>query len=286
MKIAIKNPEHYYSLIKDAKEKWGRLQNNAYFLTDFLEMQIRQGRLSALILDDALLFFLDHGACEQLYFQASMTAAPAELAGEFQKPVVASLIGTVPPDTLSVSGPADRLPEDSIPQKLRPACHLLDGYGLKQADCYYHMTAAALSLSPISALSGFHFEPACKEQIPEILKLLNSAFSPLTSDLPDTEELIRLIQKKEAFSLTGEDGLLCGYCQYEAQGSKRMLRHLVVAPEYRSRHLGNYILQCLSEAFPDSPSFLWVREDNAGAVKLYQKCGYRFDGRIMINYIS
>ena len=288
MRIKIESPEQYYSMVNDAKKNWGRLQNNAYFLPECLETQIEQGRLSALFLNDALFFFLDCGSYEQLYFHASKNIVSdtptTDHMSEIQKPVVADLIGIVSPDCLAVSGTEDHFPAENIPSKLQPNCILLEKYRMKRMDCYYHMSAAAICKPVVSAPSGFFFSPAVSEQIPEILALLNASFSPIASDLPDAEELASLIRHGESFSLADASGTLCGYCQYEAQGSQRMLRHLVIASKYRGHHLSDYILQNLSERFPKNPSFLWVKEDNAAASRLYHTWGYRFDGRILIHY--
>lgn len=293
VRIKIESTEQYYSMIDAAKKRWGRLWHNAYFLADFLNEQITKGRLSALLYENALLFFVDKDQFSQLYFytQAQPLICKEQhrneetvLLKELKKPLVGSLIGVIPPQDLPAPKDAGCFPDDKIPAKLRPGCNILSELGLKRIDCYYHMSADSIDWQGAYDFMDFSFSTATTDQIPEIKRLLNAVFPLLTSDLPEEEELVRLIQKQESYSLLDSSGQLCGYCQFEAQGSKHMLRHLVIAPQYQGCHLAGCILKYLSNAFPNQPSFLWVREDNAAAAGLYRKCGYGFDGRILINY--
>lgn len=302
MKQKIETSEQYYSLVKDVQASAGKLFHNAYFLPEFLEGQIRQGLVSCFPLKDALLIFFEYKDYRKVYFHASAKAI-SELADtgscqspdektcaaiwslpEDKKPLLSSLIGTVSPDTLSIPGQAGFFPPENIPPRLKPSISFLENLGMCRADCYYHMSANSLHKPVACDFSGFSIAAAEEEQIPSILPLLFRSFPPLTSDLPEEQELRSLVRRGEAFLLRDASGAIRGYCQYEAQGNKRMLRHLVITPEYRGRHLSDAFLQYFSRHFPENPSFLWVKEDNAAASSLYHSWGYHFDGRILINY--
>ncbi len=85
-----------------------------------------------------------------------------------------------------------------------------------------------------------------------------------------------------------EDGVVCGYAQIaktysqEAGGKVIWIEEIYLLPEHRGKGFGGMFFALLESEFPDTARFrLEVEDDNAGAVRLYERTGYR-----MIPYLN
>ena len=79
-----------------------------------------------------------------------------------------------------------------------------------------------------------------------------------------------------------EDGVVCGYAQIaktysqEAGGKVIWVEELYLLPEHRSKGFGSMFFAFLEKEFPDVVRFrLEVEEENEGAVRLYERMGYK-----------
>ena len=77
--------------------------------------------------------------------------------------------------------------------------------------------------------------------------------------------------------------MTAGYAQIartysqEAGGPVVWIEELYVKPGYRGRGIGNAFFDLLEKTYPDAARFrLEVEEENEGAVRLYERRGYRF----------
>lgn len=69
------------------------------------------------------------------------------------------------------------------------------------------------------------------------------------------------------------DGTLAGYYSLSPSEEKSELDSLFVLPEFQNRGIGTAILQkCREDA---SPLFLYVFRKNTGAIRLYERMGFR-----------
>lgn len=304
----IQNKEQFNALLAEAKKKWGKMQHNAYFLPDFMDAPILQGRLYYLLLPEVLLFSLRQELHSQLYFYApavlsqtlSLTGSDSAANDGFSLfssidlppedaflPTVASLIGVVAPSVPDISTEALHFPSEQLPARLAGCSRLLTAMGLHRADCYYHMTARTFR-SPLQVSDAFAVSTAQPKHIPQLLSLLHKSFSAITSDLPDAAQLMERIAAGEALIVcgTGSDDVVCGYAQLETQGNKYFLRHLVIEPSCRGRQLSKLLFSFIAERIGSASCILWVREDNLAAYRLYAGCGFQFDGKLLINYTN
>ena len=103
---------------------------------------------------------------------------------------------------------------------------------------------------------------------PEVLRILNRCYPPLTSCLPSPE------------ALEAEDVLLMpgATLHYRRQGNTTEMRHLAVLPEARGRGLARALIAAYLEREGNQLSRVWVGTDNVTALHLYESFGYRLDG--------
>lgn len=80
------------------------------------------------------------------------------------------------------------------------------------------------------------------------------------------------------FSLVGESGELLGFGQYYLRAGRCHLARLAVAPDHRGRGLGARLVRELGavgcERLAVDDCGLFVMEDNAPAVRLYERLGF------------
>ena len=70
------------------------------------------------------------------------------------------------------------------------------------------------------------------------------------------------------------EGRLAGFFFLEKTDGKTELDNLFLLPEFRGQGIGTAILKkCIAEA--ENPLFLYVFRENTGAVRLYERLGFR-----------
>ena len=122
----------------------------------------------------------------------------------------------------------------------------------------------------------------CKEEEAEtILGMMEDAFEPYTSALPDLETLRKDLAGCRVIAAREGETLL-GFLRFGREKKVSALRQLVIAPEGRGRGLGEGLMRdCIALERAEVSKFqLWVREDNLPAIRLYEKLGFLPDGRI------
>ncbi|MEG2915304.1 MAG: GNAT family N-acetyltransferase [Oscillospiraceae bacterium] len=70
------------------------------------------------------------------------------------------------------------------------------------------------------------------------------------------------------------DGKKVGYLYFHEDGSKFELDDLYIIPEYRNKGIGSEILEGLIKK-ADKTIFLYVFSRNTGAIRLYEKFGFK-----------
>ncbi len=114
-----------------------------------------------------------------------------------------------------------------------------------------------------------------------IQMLLAESFEPYTSELPDAETLAADLWEKRVIAVR-KDGKLLGFLRFGREKKISVLRQIAVLPAARGRGIGDGLLRdWLALERENIAKFqLWVREDNPPALRMYEKLGFRQDGRI------
>lgn len=119
------------------------------------------------------------------------------------------------------------------------------------------------------------------EEAEEILGMMEQAFEPYTSALPDLETLKKDLAENRVIAVR-EDEKLIGFLRFGREKKVSVLWQIVVSPEGRGKGIGNSLVRdwIFLEREEVAKFQLWVREDNPPALKMYEKLGFLPDGRI------
>ena len=122
----------------------------------------------------------------------------------------------------------------------------------------------------------------CKEEEAEtIFGMMQDAFEPYTSSLPDLETLRKDLAEHRVIAAREGETLL-GFLRFGREKKVSVLWQIVVAPQGRGKGIGEGLVRdwIALERAEVAKFQLWVREDNPPAMKLYEKLGFLPDGRI------
>lgn len=122
----------------------------------------------------------------------------------------------------------------------------------------------------------------CKEEEAEtILQMMEDAFEPYTSALPDLETLRKDLAEHRVIAAREGETIL-GFLRFGREKRVSVLWQIVVAPQGRGKGIGEGLVRdwIALERAEVAKFQLWVREDNPPAMKLYEKLGFLPDGRI------
>lgn len=119
------------------------------------------------------------------------------------------------------------------------------------------------------------------EEAELILCMMQEAFEPYTSALPDPKTLQQDISENRVIAFRREEKLM-GFLRFGREKKVSVLWQIVVAPEGRGKGIGaSLVKDWIALEREDALKFqLWVREDNPPACKMYEALGFLPDGRI------
>lgn len=119
------------------------------------------------------------------------------------------------------------------------------------------------------------------EEAEVILTMMQDAFEPYTSALPDLDILKTDLAENRVIAVREDENLL-GFLRFGREKKVSVLWQIVVSPEGRGKGIGNSLVRdWISLEREDVAKFqLWVREDNPPALKMYEALGFLPDGRI------
>ena len=119
------------------------------------------------------------------------------------------------------------------------------------------------------------------EEAEMILSMMEDAFEPYTSALPDMDTLKADISEHRVIAVREDENLL-GFLRFGREKKVSVLWQIVVAPAGRGKGIGTALVKdWISLERADAAKFqLWVREDNPPALKMYEALGFLPDGRI------
>ena len=127
--------------------------------------------------------------------------------------------------------------------------------------------------APVAPLEigGFHFAHADESLANEALVLMADVFDPVCSALPTRMEPASVLCALDAA------GHMAGVLHFSRDSG--VLNHLAVSPAYRRRGVARWLMERWLALPVGVRRSLWVREDNAPAIALYESLGFRRDGR-------
>ena len=124
-------------------------------------------------------------------------------------------------------------------------------------------------------------DAAKREADPEaVLDLFNASFDRCTGCIPSLPELQKASSEGRLIT-EAQSGGLCGALLYEEAGNVSSLSNLAVAQNMRGRGFGDWLMglwTARSGKAGKAVLRLWVSDENAAAIKLYQKHGFKPDG--------
>lgn len=119
------------------------------------------------------------------------------------------------------------------------------------------------------------------EDTEKVLEAMHTAFEPYTSALPMKEELLEDLRQNRVIAAE-ENGELLGFLRFGREKKVSVLWQIVVTPAGRGKGIGeNLVRDWIALEREEVSKFqLWVREDNAAALRMYEKSAFLPDGRI------
>ena len=244
------------ALIGDITTRQAERQRSNFFLTlDELRRLAETDTVSAQAFDGGLYIFCRRGNCEDMYYWLEKGTAPVA-------PVRRDL-----PLVLTLTQLAAK---ESSPTQAE-----WEAAGLAQ-----YLTRMRLVLPQknmqIDSERALTFAKA--DQLDALHALMADSFEPLTSAIPSKNELLAYILAQRVL-VRMEDGRFLGFIHFEPQGSTCMIWHVAAAE--RGRGVGTELMRDLTYHQQSAARVLiWVRDDNAAALRLYEKSGFTPDGRI------
>ncbi len=113
-------------------------------------------------------------------------------------------------------------------------------------------------------------------------RLYMQSFDLATDNPPVGRALQAAIADGQVWLLQHEDGDVCGAAVCEESGRSAWIRHLAVRANARGKGLGKRLMLGLLAGLPEgAEKRLWVKMDNAPAIKLYSNLGFLQDRRLM-----
>ena len=219
------------------------------------EFLLELEKFSKMEFDGGCYFFHEKEKQTDLYFFLEKDAKPAELP-VLEKPLVMEQVATA---------------------KNPPVLEDWEAVGFEK---YLQRKRLFLSAKKTEAEER-ELSFAKQEEAEKILTMMEEAFEPYTSALPDRETLKHDISENRVIAVREGETLL-GFLRFGREKKVSVLWQIVVLPEGRGKGIGTALVKdWISLEREEAAKFqLWVREDNPPALKLYEALGFLPDGRI------
>ena len=119
------------------------------------------------------------------------------------------------------------------------------------------------------------------EEAEQIFSMMEDAFEPYTSALPDMDILKQDIAENRVIAVREGEELL-GFLRFGREKKVSVLWQIVVSPAGRGKGIGTSLVKdwIALEREEVAKFQLWVREDNPPALQMYEALGFLPDGRI------
>lgn len=137
---------------------------------------------------------------------------------------------------------------------------------------YSHLTLPRLSATEVSITYTQN-----REEVAYVHALMQSSLDRYTGDQMSLEELEDAALNRNIL-LANWNGKMAGFLRFYLKNNVVWLGHIVVADEYRGKGTANELVRAFvleNHKGDDTRYQLWVIQDNIGAVRLYQKFGFK-----------
>ena len=120
--------------------------------------------------------------------------------------------------------------------------------------------------------------PAQPQDLERVWALYQANYDPMTSCMPTRDELARDIQAGNVLCAIAPDGTVAGMQRFLRAPGRVQPQHLAFDPAYRRQGGGWLLMACCARQTDYVRNVLWVRTDNPGPRRLYERMGYVPDG--------
>lgn len=261
--IPINTLSQYKEAVAAAKGAGFRL-TNCYFLPQALTQKIEGGKLFLEPIPGGLLILEDEGSFLRCFYYLSDRELPQPLR---------------PQRELVLEYPYREPLEETDALHLRA----IEELGFRRSRRSAQLTAAAAELRiPETAPA----DTASASDAEGILTLLQATFDPRYAYFPTEQALLASIAAGDVWVVREGETPIAVLCSCREK-QYAQLQHLAVAPEYRGRGIAARLLAQYHRHYRQSVLGFrhWVDTDNAPAIALYQRFGYRFGIRRADEYI-
>ena len=263
--VKIESAEQFKCLAAKARQG-GFTFSNCYFTSATLQPLIDGGLLWSAEFPSALLFLEKADGFYRVYYYLQPDQIPERVS--FDRPAVLEYVY-----------------RSGLSAQSRAEIALIEhmGFALGRESGRMSLRAGQAAKMPTDT-SFVCRTPAGGEEA--LLALFGAAFDPLYAYMPDRSELTKAIEGGQIFCIN-EQGRLCAALFSEQKGSTAWIRMIAVAPDAQGRGFAKGLLDAYHQAYvPHVTGFShWVERSNIGALSLYRKFGYTFDGRYANEYV-
>ena len=118
--------------------------------------------------------------------------------------------------------------------------------------------------------------------------LFNGTFDPYSGDFISREQYNGLLSAGQILVAADKTGNLLGALHQTVERNVAWISHVAVVPEARGHHVGQALLNAFVECNHTSDKsryMLWVQQQNAAAVAMYKKKGFRYLNKSTLSLI-
>ena len=134
--------------------------------------------------------------------------------------------------------------------------------------------------------SNFNITYATSEDKKKIIKLWESVLDSITIPLPDDKQIKKYIVEEKIIIVRDSNELVIGAMLCDVINNKALISHVAVEEEQRGKGVGTLMIKhCLNNSNYLKYS-LWVNEENKGAIKLYERLGFKPTKKISIQLLK
>lgn len=261
----------YEALVKAAKAKHKGLATNSFLLPDTIRGYAAQGRLRYGWCGAGLMFLLDMGCYDRLYYymDPARSIGPQET---FDKPVAIEFVmaqGREKPRDLQMA------------QNWQAA-------GFRLNTTTRRLARVLTELPAVEPPQGLDIRPARPGEAASVYALWLRVFDPVKNLLPSEAALEASVQAGEVLCAATEDGTLAGVLQAEYGKAVATVWHVAVDPAWRGKGIYWPMLHTYYAAAAQRGimrHLMWVEESNRLVLETAQRHGYAFDGLYSRQYV-
>jgi GNAT superfamily N-acetyltransferase len=265
--------KHFSVLVRESKPNGKVVATNCYLLPDEINKYIQQNHIFWEKVSDGIVFLCEEREFFYLFFYFYKQQNEQDDL-KFEKPNKPVVIN---------------LPyfESSNPESLSGIEKQWIRSGFCDYKIYRHMMLRAENqlINEENILfdsSKYKITFAKAEQYVEIENLWKQTLDPFSTALPNGNELLNLLEKKQIICVYDREEKVVAVLQPQLNGKVCMIKHLVVDENHRNNGLATALLLTFISNRKDINKYsLWVDEKNDPAKMLYLKVGFNFDGKII-----